>query len=267
MKKIAIAILTMLFAACSNKQSSMNHVNNDDINDSLMLVNQQDSVRREHIFDSKGDTIFAGVLYGMTRSEAEKNIRSFEKTLKPHFEWMDGFVFGTINFMPIYLCDFEKDKLGCPDPNRESYLFKGKLCSVVWHSYCQYAKKIEEIEEALDKFIQFFDNRYGKPNFKEMQSSNWYFESDGKYHFFNRNIAKWETSKRLVEIGIEWHKTPKTYYEYEDGFVFEYGIMVRFADKVKMSEIEAYKDNVTNVKQLKENERRRKDSLNSLNSL
>ena len=141
MKKIAIAILTMLFAACSNKQSSMNHVNNDDINDSLMLVNQQDSVRREHIFDSKGDTIFAGVLYGMTRSEAEKNIRSFEKTLKPHFEWMDGFVFGTINFMPIYLCDFEKDKLGCPDPNRESYLFKGKLCSVVWHSYCQYAKK------------------------------------------------------------------------------------------------------------------------------
>lgn len=266
MKTITIAILIILLVACSNRQSNSNQYY-ESKNDSLLLAHRNDSVNRERIFESKGDTIFAGVLYGMNKIEAEKSIKSFEQALKHYDANIKGFDFGSIHFMNISLYDYEDFKPSCPDPYENSYLWKGKLSSVEWHSYNLEAQKLNEIENVLNKLIHFFESRYGKPNFKIIQSRNWFVFNDGNYQFFDYNIAKWETKKRLITIGIEWDKWPKTYTEIKEGLGYKYNIDVRFSDKEKISEIVEYRDSINKVIDREGKERRREDSLKYINSL
>ena len=264
-----ITLLAVCFS-CNNRGTGKIDNSNQTTEDSikqLSLIRQQDSINRERIFEAKGDTIFASVLYGMNRIEAEKNIKSFEKALKHYDAQIDGFDFGTIHFMNIRLYDYEKFKPSYPDPYENSYLWKGKLSSVEWHSYRLYAGKLNEIEDVLNKFIKFFENRYEKPNLKEVQSSKWFVYNDGNFLFFDAAVAKWETNKRLIEISIEWNKWPKTAVEYDKEVGYEYNINVRFYDKERISEIVEYRDSVNKVILEEEKERQRKDSLKSVNSL
>ena len=271
MKKalLSITIVAVCFS-CNNRGTTKASESNQTIEDSikqLSLIRQQDSINRERIFEEKGDTIFANVLYGMNRIEAEKSIKSFEKELKHYDAQIDGFDFGTIHFMDIRLYDYEKFKPSFPDPYENSYLWKGKLCSVEWHSYRLYAGKLNEIEVVLNKFIKFFENRYKKPNLKEVQSSKWFVYNGSNFLFFDAVVAKWETNRRLIEISIEWNKWPKTAAEYDKEVGYEYNINVRFSNKVMMSEIVEYRDSVNDVKLKEEKERQRKDSLKSVKFL
>jgi hypothetical protein len=105
MKKALLSItLVAICFSCNYRGTSKTGNSDQTIEDSikkLNLIRQQDSINRERIFEEKGDTIFANVLYGMNRIEAEKSIKSFEKELKHYDAQIDGFDFGTIHF--IYL--------------------------------------------------------------------------------------------------------------------------------------------------------------------
>lgn len=272
MKKTLLSFTLIVVCFSCNYRGTSNTGNVDQTKEDsikqLTHIRQQDSINRERIFEAKGDTIFASVLYGMNRAEAEKGIRSFEKALKHSYPGFDGFVFGTIHFMNIRLYDYEKYKHSNPDPYENSYLWKGKLSCVEWHSYKLYASKLNEVEEVLNKFIKFFENRYEKPNLKKVQASNWFvFNNDNKFLFFDAIVAKWETNKRLISISIEWNKWPKTAAELDKGIGYEYYINVRFSDKGTISKIVEYRDSVNQVNLEKEKERQRIDSLKSVNSL
>ena len=71
MKKaiLSITIVAVCFS-CNNrgtgKASESDHAIEDSIKQ-LSLIRQQDSINRERIFEEKGDTIFANVLYGMNQ--------------------------------------------------------------------------------------------------------------------------------------------------------------------------------------------------------
>jgi hypothetical protein len=271
MKKTLLLItLVVVCFSCNNKGTNKTNEGCQTIEDSikqLSLIRQQDSINRERIFEAKGDTIFASILYGMNRIEAEKNIRTFEKALKHPYPEFDGFVFGTIHFMNIRLYDYEDFKPNNPDPYENSYLWKGKLSCIEWHSYKLYARKLIKIENVLNKFIAYFESRYKKPNIKKVQSSEWFVYNNNTFLFFDSVVAKWETNKRLIEISIEWNKWPKTAEEVEKEIGYEFNINVRFSDKVKISEIIEYRDSINEIKLKEEKERQLKDSLKSINSL
>ena len=81
MKKaiLSITIVAVCFS-CNNRGTTKASESDQTIEDSvkqLSLIRRQDSINRERIFEEKGDTIFANVLYGMNRIEAEKSIKSF----------------------------------------------------------------------------------------------------------------------------------------------------------------------------------------------
>ena len=270
-KKALLSIILIAVCFSCNYRGTSKTGNSDQTTEDsikqLNLIRQQDSINRERIFEAKGDTIFAGVIYGMSRIEAEENIRSFEKALKHPYPEFDGFVFGSIHFMNIRLYDYEDFTPSNPDPYENSYLWKGKLCCVEWHSYNLYARKSNEIEDVLNKFIEFFENRYDKPNLKKVQSSEWFVCSGGKLRYFDSTVAKWETQKRLIEISIKWNKWPETSEEIDKKVGYEYNIYVRFSDKVKISEIVEYRDSVNEIELEEEKARRRKDSLKSVNIL
>ncbi len=272
-KALLFITLVVVCFSCNSRGTSKVRENNQTIEDSLKqlsIIRQQDSIDRERIFEAKGDTIFASVLYGMNRIEAEKNIKTFEKALKHPYPKFDGFVFGTIHFMNIRLYDYEEFKPNYPDPYENSfysYLWKGKLSCIEWHSYKLYGRKLVEIEDVLNKFITLFENRYKKPNIKNVQSSRWFIYNGNTILFFDSAVAKWETNKRLIEISIEWNKWPKTAEEIDKEGGYEYNINVRFFDKVKISEIAEYRDSVNEIILKEETERQRRDSLKSVNFL
>ena len=103
MKKALLSIILIAVCFSCNYRGTSKTGNSDQTTEDsikqLNLIRQQDSINRERIFKAKGDTIFAGVIYGMSRIEAEENIRSFEKALKHPYPEFDGFVFGSIHFI------------------------------------------------------------------------------------------------------------------------------------------------------------------------
>lgn len=233
--------------------------------DSLVI----DSIKRDSIFEARGDTIFANVLYGMTKQEATQSLKQFQETLKHPMPQYDGFVFADIHFMNIGVYDFIPSTY--VDRYDDAYLWNGKLSTVTWHSYSQHANSKGRIEYVLNDFIKFFENRFGKPNFKNTESSYWLWSERGKPHFLDREVAIWETSKRKISIGIRGEKTPlldeSNYDLYSAERDYEYVIKVSFFDKKSLAEMEALNKDYIEEQGKKDKERQRQDSLKSINSL
>lgn len=233
--------------------------------DSLVI----DSIKRDSIFEARGDTIFANVLYGMNKQEATQSIKQFQEKLKHPQPQYDGFVFADIHFMNIGVYDFVPSTY--VDRYNDAYLWNGKLSSVTWRSYPQHANSKGRIEYVLNDFIKFFENRFGKPNFMNTESSYWLWSERGKPHFLDREVAIWETSKRKISVGIRGKKTPlldeSNYDLYSPERDYEYVIKVSFFDKKPLAEMETSNKDFIEEQGKKDRERQKQDSLKSINSL
>lgn len=262
---VYLFLCIVLYSLCSCKDGVKKDVSVIQEVDTLAL----DSIKRDSIFEARGDTIFANVLYGMSKQEAEQSIKQFQETLKYPIPNRQGFIFGDIHFMDINVSDFSPST--SVDRYYGAYLWKGKLSSVTWSSYSQYANSKGRIEYVLNDFIKFFENRFGKPNFKNTESSYWLWSDKGRPRFLNRDLAIWETNKRMIVIGIKGEKTPmydESYYELDSQErEYVYSIKVSFFDKKSYEEMEAC--NHEYIEELgKENrERQKNDSIKSMNSL
>lgn len=230
-----------------------------------------DSIKRDSIFEARGDTIFANVLYGMNKQEAIQSIKLFQENLKHPLPRYEGFVFAGIHFMSIDVDDF------APSPYVDVFaypaadLWKGKLSVVTWRSYSQQANSKDRIEYVLNDFIKFFENRFGKPNFKDTKPSYWLWSHNGKPHFLDKDVAIWETNKRKVAISIRGEKTPlydESNYDLDSPErEYKYAIKVSFYDKLALEEMEKCNHDYIEKIGEKEREREKQDSLKSINSL
>lgn len=228
-----------------------------------------DSIKRDSIFEARGDTIFANVLYGMNKQEATESLKKFQENLKHPLPRFEGFVFADIHFMNITVSDFSPST--SIDHYHNAYLWKNKLSSVVWQSYYQYADSKGRIEYVLNDFIKFFENKFGKPNFKKTEPSYWLLTIKGEQRFIDRDVAIWETSNRIIVIrviGVNAPKYDESYYERNSPErQYKYEIKVSFFDKKAYEEMEECNREFVENLGREERERQRNDSLKSMNSL
>lgn len=262
---LSCAILVSI-CSCNNRAKTNISVSTEI--DSLSI----DSIKRDSLFEARGDTIFASVLYGMNKQEAQQSLKQFQENLKHYDPKIAGFDFAKIHFMNISVHDFETHcSISTDSYDYGAYLWKGKLSYVTWSSYYQYADSKGRIEYVLNDFIKYFENRFGKPNFKNTEPSYWLYFVQGKQHFLAKDLAIWETSKRKIVIGIKGEKWP----QYDESIYdsdskereYEYEIIVRFFDKKSLEEMEAYRHDMIEEKGRERREKQKQDSLKSINSL
>ena len=92
MNRIIILLLTtllvclVLMSACENSQNKKLIYSED----SLIISENRDSLERERIFESLGDTVFGSVRYGQNKKQTESDIIKFQEQLK-HGKY---FIFG-----------------------------------------------------------------------------------------------------------------------------------------------------------------------------
>ena len=258
-------VCAVLISVCSCDNRAKDSVTTSTEIDSLAI----DSIKRDSIFEARGDTIFANVLYGMNKQDAERSIKQFQENLKHPSPNYDGFVFADIHFMKISVQDFAPSS--SVDHFYGAMLWKDKLGSVTWSSYTQYANSKGRIEYVLNDFIKFFENRFGKPNFKNTNSSYWLWSRGGKPIFVERDVAIWETSNRKIIITLNGKKAPEydesNYDLYSPQREYEYDIDVSFFDKKALVEMEKCNHDYIEEIGREQRERQRQDSLKSINSL
>lgn len=259
------AILVSIYS-CNKRAKSNISVSTE--TDSLSI----DSIKRDSLFEARGDTIFANVLYGMNKQEAQQSLKQFQENLKHCDPKIAGFDFAKIHFMEIDVCDFETHYSTSTTPyDYDAFLWKGKLSSVTWNSYYQYANSRGRIEYVLNDFIKYFENRFGKPNFKNTEPSYWLHTVQNEQYFLDKDLAIWETSKRKIVIGIKGVKWPQhdesTYAPDSKEREYKYEIIVRFFDKKSLKEMDAYRYDKIEEKGRERREKEKQDSLKSINSL
>ena len=272
MKKVYYILLALAIVACKNGRQASAISEEQAKNDSIAMAMEADSIEREQIFEARGDTIFADLLYGMSKEEAQARIKKFQDNLKRHHLYpQSGFTFAGIDFMGIDIYDFTPSD--SYDRYDKSYLLDGKLSSVIWHSSTQWAYSKGGVEHDLNEFISFFEKKFGKPSFKNTDPSYWIIIVDGEQRFIKREVAIWETNKRKVVITIKGEKCPL--YDKSDSYSshkrefgdYQYSIEVSFYDKKAFAEMEAINHAYVEEKGRKERERELQDSLKSINSL
>ena len=268
MKNIYIILLMQLFVACAGKTASENN-KSDSTNVKEEILNF-DSIKREKIFRAKGDTIFGNVLYGMNKQQAKASIKQFQDKFKNQ-HW-GGFVFADTHFMDIEVFDLKLDD-GLVDFDVNDHwgaeLWKGKLSAVTWNSYCLFDNDPRSIEKTLMKFVSFFETKYGKPNSKYAEKSNWCYLVSDKWHFINSVIAEWDSKEHKVRIYLKWIKYPSNFSFLTKNTIydFEYVLNVNFFNKSFLSEIDSIGTNLKKQHERNALEKRKKDSIDYINSL
>lgn len=278
MKKILVIVfaIVMMLSSCNNGKLSAMHADETASIDSSEI----EARARDSIFQSRGDTIFGNVLYGMNKQETKASIKQFQENLK-HPLLKTGFVFAGHWFMDIdiYNRDVNDDILidyyiGNHDG---AELWKGKLSAVTWSSEYLYGKIPREVEETLNKFVELFEKRFGKPNSKKTAEHDWiYFSTYSepyRFYYLDPQIATWDSKERMVIIFMEG-KNPPTYYNGKyisqtghEGLPFKYKLKVSFFDKTFLEEISSAGKKLKKQKEQEALDKQREDSLRYINSL
>jgi len=252
MKRVCLYLLLFFVAlSCTNKRSSVSQTNEDSKNDSLLLVQQQDSIERERIFEALGDTAFSGVCYGMKKSQYLKAFDAFKKPLKTKDGFRD-FEFAGYEFYGDEGSNVENNDsksvdgypYGLNDILKEdrlwTYFYKDKLFSVRWNSgRCIQSERI--VKYSLGKLVSYFEKKYGKPNVNNTDKFNSSLIETGTWHQM-KVIARWETKKKKIIIfyrdlvGSERDKWMNENYPSD----YQYELDVQFLDKTLKKEVDEY---------------------------
>ena len=252
MKRVCLYLLLFFVAlSCTNKQSSVSQTNEDSKNDSLLLVQQQDSIERERIFEALGDTAFGGVCYGMSRFQYQKAFEAFKKPLKNEKDYFD-FEFAGYEFHGDEGSNVENNNsksvsgypYGLDDILKEdglwTYFYKDRLFSVRWNSY-RAVQSEHIVKYSLGKLVSYFEKKYGKPNVNNTDRFNSsYIETGTRYQM--KVIARWETEKKKIIIfyrdiyGSKRDKWMDENYPSD----YQYELDVQFLDKTLKKEVDEY---------------------------
>lgn len=267
MNRIIILLLTtllvclVLMSACENSQNKKLIYSED----SLIISENRDSLERERIFESLGDTVFGSVRYGQNKKQTESDIIKFQEQLK-HGKY---FIFGGIDFEDMSQNVTNYESIPKTDVSWGSFLdypviYKDKLTSISWISTYLSDSGINTLDEKLRNFVKLFEKKYGKPSMPYSQS-NWWNESyqnGTKLYCLGGQVAEWESSKRKILIYMETSGWPKETYA-----ALSYRIHVRFINKVLQDELSIYQKSIEEVNEAEKSKIKNKENAKYENAL
>lgn len=266
MKKVYYILLTLTIVACNNGKKSSAISKGQAERDSVGMALKADSVERERIFETRGDTIFGTMRFGMDEAQAKQSANEFMKSLNGNG---DGFAFGSYSFRPIeYFKNFEElSEYDLCHYELSNLLYKNKLYSICWESFYEDAKDGEEIANRLSQFISYFEAKYGRCSENDLSICNRFGEYVMRQRVYVHGIvAKWETSKRRIQIELD-EKMDADMPTRRAGSFFHYGIRVVFVDKTVEEIVNSLKEEVLDENKKKQIEQQKRDSARLVNSL
>lgn len=248
---VLLFFISIIAISCTNRQSSISQTSEESKNDSLLLVQKQDSIERERIFEALKDTAFSGVCFGMNKSQYKTAFNAFIKPIKIEDEFYD-FEFEGLKFYDMYGSDVEKNKTksinGYPyglehilkESKLGTYFYKDRLFSIVWESNKEIHSE-QSVKYSLGKLVSHFEKKYGKPNVNNTERFNTTSNETDTW-LPMKVIAKWETNKKKITIYYrdvskserdKWmDENYPSYYQYE--------LNIQFLDKIQKKEVDEY---------------------------
>jgi hypothetical protein len=278
MKRVIIAISAIFLVACTNKQSPTSLDSKESKDDSLLVVQRQDSIERENIFKALGDTAFSGVCYGMNKLKYQKAFEAFKKTLKIEEDYFDfelvGYKFHGDDGLHVEKNN-EKSVDGYPygldnilkEDRLWTYFYKDKLFSIRWDS----RRTIQDeglVKYSLGKLVSLFEKKYGKPNINNTDRFNSPIIETGVWHQM-KVISRWETEKRKIVIfyrelvGSERDKWMEENYP----SYYQYKLEIQFLDKARKKEVDEYIKPILQKFTDEKIEKMKQDSIKNANAL
>ncbi len=271
MKRIlAISLFCSLFISCKYGQSSNNSATTNKDQIALRL----DSTERAHLFQALGDTVFGKVCYGMNKTQYQKAVNTFIKSLKGDAETCD-FMFGGYGFDIDEYTQFEDVYSKNPTniPNLEYYLndqltgtlfYKGRLISVQWHAYGN-SNYHYQVTDKLSELFSYFEKKYGKPNVNNIENFDANNIEVGRSDR-DKVIARWETDNRKIVIYYKEMTRGDRRIE-SSSLHYQYFLDVYFLDKERKHELNEFIKPVLNNLKEAEQEKKRQEKKNMENAL
>jgi hypothetical protein len=245
---VSIIVLALVFS-CKNrgayKVDNDGHTSKDSL-PQINLARQQDSIKRERIFEELADTAFGQICYGVC---LEKYIVAINEFCKPLNKGKDyDFCLAGCNFKikrainvedrVSYLNVSELENIR-NEKSIETLFFNKKLSSVCWYTTDISSSSSSGGAKKMLDLISLFEKKYGEPNIKKP------FEFSGV-------VAEWQTDSRKITFNYIFSSSQ---------------LIISFLNKEYKREIDLYIDNILN----KEKERRlatqMQDSINNANAL
>ena len=266
MKQVYFILMTLSLVACNNGKKMSAISEGQAERDSVAMALKADSVEREQIFETRGDTVFGTMRFGMDKTQAKQSANEFMKSLNGNG---NGFTFGSYSFRAIeYFKNFEElSEYDLRHFELSNLLYKNKLFSVCWESFYEDAKDGEEIANRLSKFISYFEAKYGKCSKKDLSICNRFGDYIMKQRVYVHGIvAIWETSKRRIQIELD-EKMDADMPTRRSGSFFHYGIRVVFVDTTVEKIVNALREEIIKRDRVKQIEQHKRDSAKLVKSL
>ena len=235
---------------------------------------RQDSISREELFKSFGDTIFGNVLYGMDEAQASQKLDEFWNSLPKSSRWTyHKFSFAGIDFnkwKPFPIDDIKAEIAYSYSESSNSYslfdrsiIYRDKLCSIVWETDSIEEDNINVIDGYLKELTKYFETKYGKPNSKMYDINDALIRTNGGRVLLLGTYALWSTHDREVSIKVSG-RYPKYLYGFS---CYVYKIRVYFYNTELMKDVRSFYE--SKVKEYRDilNEREKQDSIKTINAL
>ena len=238
---------------------------------------RQDSISREELFKSFGDTIFGNVLYGMDETHAKQSLEEFWNSLPKSRKWThppkDKFSFAGIDFNKW--SPFPIDNISAEIAyNYSSYsshysiydrsiIYKNKLSSIVWETDSLQEDNINVIDSSLKELTKYFEAKYGKPNSKMYDIRDAIVHTNSGKVLLMGTYALWSTHNREVSINISG-RYPKYLYGFS---CYVYKIRVYFYNTELMKDVRFFYESKVNEYEEILNGIEKQDSLKTINAL